>query len=714
MLSYNKFEITPDIEEFAYKTSISTGCKLDIVRIFIDKLKSNKIIIPNLYKIEELISKSISLSDEFIYKKICNQIQSKNKLDTLLNNEENGNSSYSRIKNISVNTSSNGVKELLKIIKELDTYRKTIDLNFLSDLKIKYLNNEIQRSDRFRIQRFHNYNKKYSYLAMFIYFKIKEFIDMVVESTSKYANTVLKRSKNKSQKNNLKKQEKYKTNSEKLKSVVKSIFAIEDFEAFKEYKNSLKELKTELDLQEDDLDEVDFLLKSHQSIDYINNLLETIQFDSNTKPEFIKCLKDFKSQKNKKKVKIDIKLFDTKWQKYIKKYEYGKKIVDIALLYTIRDYIRSGDLFVRESRKYNSFDYYLIEPLENINDIEAIFLLNTLKSFIQIPKQIEFSRDIEQDEKSIFSDRVYSYFPKTTMTEILYEVNLWTGILEDFREPSKNLIEEQKVLVATLLANGHNLGFSKMAIASSINESTLRRTSECYLNYENLSRAQKNLVNYHHSLEIVSNWRDGQSSSSDGMRVPINSRTIYADYNAHYGNKGGGIYRHVSDQYTPYYVQILEGRDSNHVLDGLLSHGTSLEIHNHSTDTAGYTEQMFALTYLLGFKFKPRIKNLDQQQLYAFENIEIDNVKFKKINEKNIIENYHEVIRLVESIRCGKMKASLILQKINSYNRDNGIAKGLKEIGRIIKTNYILDYYTNGELRKEVQKMLNKLNLLIQ
>ena len=192
------------------------------------------------------------------------------------------------------------------------------------------------------------------------------------------------------------------------------------------------------------------------------------------------------------------------------------------------------------------------------------------------------------------------------------------------------------------------------------------------------------------------------------MRVPINSKTIYADYNAHYGNKGGGIYRHISDQYTPFYVQMLEGRDSNHVLDGLLYHDSNLQIYDHSTDTAGYTEQMFALTYLLGFNFKPRIKNLEQQQLYAFENIEIDSRRFKKINEKVILENYNEILRMIESIKCGKVKASLILNKINSYNRDNGVAKGLKEIGRVLKTKYILEYFSDRKLRKEVQQMLNK------
>ena len=96
------------------------------------------------------------------------------------------------------------------------------------------------------------------------------------------------------------------------------------------------------------------------------------------------------------------------------------------------------------------------------------------------------------------------------------------------------------------------------------------------------------------------------------------------------------MYRHISDQYMPYYIQMLEARDSIHVPDGLEYHGTDLDIKNHSTDTAGYTEQTFALLYFLGYNFRPRIKNLDQQQLYAFQYKEIGDKKFKKINEKII------------------------------------------------------------------------------
>lgn len=72
------------------------------------------------------------------------------------------------------------------------------------------------------------------------------------------------------------------------------------------------------------------------------------------------------------------------------------------------------------------------------------------------------------------------------------------------------------------------------------------------------------------------------------------------------------------------------------------------------------------------------------------------------INEKVILDNYNKVIRLVESIRCGKVKATLILQKINFYIRINIIAKEFRELGRFLKIRYITDCYTNGNFRREV------------
>lgn len=57
-------------------------------------------------------------------------------------------------------------------------------------------------------------------------------------------------------------------------------------------------------------------------------------------------------------------------------------------------------------------------------------------------------------------------------------------------------------------------------------------------------------------------------------------------------------------------------REALYVLDGLLENNTTLRIQQHTTDTHGYTETVFALCHLLGYEFMPRIRDLKDQQLY--------------------------------------------------------------------------------------------------
>lgn len=46
--------------------------------------------------------------------------------------------------------------------------------------------------------------------------------------------------------------------------------------------------------------------------------------------------------------------------------------------------------------------------------------------------------------------------------------------------------------------------------------------------------------------------------------------------------------------------------------------------------------------------------------------------------------------------------------KLGSYTRQNKVAKALREMGRIEKTIFILDYLSNKKLRRKVQRGLNK------
>jgi len=174
------------------------------------------------------------------------------------------------------------------------------------------------------------------------------------------------------------------------------------------------------------------------------------------------------------------------------------------------------------------------------------------------------------------------------------------------------------------------------------------------------------------------------------------------------------IYSHISDRYAPFYTKAIAPTRAMppHVLDGLLNHGTSIKIDEHYTDTGGVTEQVFALCYLLGFRFAPRIRDLLDRRLFTFRPLKqygilkelAGGVADAELSERN----WDELMRLVESIRLGKVSASLAVSKLAAYPRHNEVARALRELGRIERTVYTLDWLQQPELRRRVQARLNK------
>ncbi|WP_420708911.1 Tn3 family transposase [Bacillus sp. REN16] len=56
----------------------------------------------------------------------------------------------------------------------------------------------------------------------------------------------------------------------------------------------------------------------------------------------------------------------------------------------------------------------------------------------------------------------------------------------------------------------------------------------------------------------------------------------------------------------------------------------------------------------------------------------------------------------------GTVSASLIMGKLGSYSRHNSLAKALREMVRIEKTIFILNYISDESLRRKIQRGLNK------
>ncbi len=78
------------------------------------------------------------------------------------------------------------------------------------------------------------------------------------------------------------------------------------------------------------------------------------------------------------------------------------------------------------------------------------------------------------------------------------------------------------------------------------------------------------------------------------------------------------------------------------------------------------------------------------------------------MNIKAIRAHWDEILRLATSIKQGMVTASLMLRKLGSYPRQNGSAVALRELGRIERTLFILDWLQSVELRRRVHAGLNK------
>jgi TnpA family transposase len=137
-----------------------------------------------------------------------------------------------------------------------------------------------------------------------------------------------------------------------------------------------------------------------------------------------------------------------------------------------------------------------------------------------------------------------------------------------------------------------------------------------------------------------------------------------------------------------------------------------LRIDEHYTDTGGATDHVFGLCHLFGFRFAPRIRDIKERKLYLLPDqkasTRLKPIVGGVIDTEHVTANWDELLRLGTSIRIGTTTSSVILKKLSAYPRQNGLAKALREIGRIERTLFTLDWIKNPDLRRRAHLGLNK------
>jgi TnpA family transposase len=78
------------------------------------------------------------------------------------------------------------------------------------------------------------------------------------------------------------------------------------------------------------------------------------------------------------------------------------------------------------------------------------------------------------------------------------------------------------------------------------------------------------------------------------------------------------------------------------------------------------------------------------------------------VNLKAIRDYWEDILRLAASIKMGTVTASVILRKLAAYPRQNGLALALRELGKLERTLFTLDWLQDPELRRRSHIGLNK------
>lgn len=428
-----------------------------------------------------------------------------------------------------------------------------------------------------------------------------------------------------------------------------------------------------------------------------------------------------------------------------------RRAYELCALSELRDRLRAGDVWVEGSRQYRDFDAYLIPkptfallkaegplPVEvdpefpsyiaarrasldrELAEVAGLARAGNLPDVNLSAGELKIAPLRGQAETEIKALRAAAYdlLPRVKITDLLLEVDAWTDFSACFtHQRNGRPAENRTALLTAVLADGINLGLTRMA--DTCQGVTLRQLAwvhDWHIREDAYGQALARLIDTHRAMPLARVWGDGVTSSSDGQYFRAGGHgAALGAINARHGNEPGvTFYTHVSDQFDPFHTKVIAATASEapHVLDGLLYHQTGLNIEEHYADTGGATDHVFGMCRFFGFRFAPRLRDLKDRRLYLLPGQRAEHILEPLIggviDVDHVEAHWDELLRLMTSIRSGTVTASAMLKRLAAYPRQNGLAVALREVGRLERTLFTLDWLKNLDLRRRAHAGLNK------
>ena len=318
-------------------------------------------------------------------------------------------------------------------------------------------------------------------------------------------------------------------------------------------------------------------------------------------------------------------------------------------------------------------------------------------------------------------EAVAARLPEVDLPEILLEISARTHFTTAFTHLTERTARAQDLttsLCAVLLAEACNTGPEPLIRQDvpALRRERLAWVNQNYLRDDTLVGANAILVAAQNRVPLAHAWGGGEVASADGMRFIVPVQTVHAGPNPKYFGVGRGVtwYNLLSDQCSGLNAITVPGtlRDSLILLAVVLEQQTELQPTKIMTDTGAYSDIVFGLFRLLGYRFSPRLADIGGTRFWRIDAAadygELNAVAQQRISLGRIERHWEDFLRLAGSLKLGRVPATGIMRTLQIGDRPTQLALALAEFGRIEKTLHILNYIDDEKRRRATLLQLNR------
>jgi len=130
------------------------------------------------------------------------------------------------------------------------------------------------------------------------------------------------------------------------------------------------------------------------------------------------------------------------------------------------------------------------------------------------------------------------------------------------------------------------------------------------------------------------------------------------------------------------------------------------------TDTAGASDLVFGLFWLLGYQFSPRLADAGEAVFWRIDkNADygvLNDLARGSVNTRRIEQHWDDMLRKAGALKLGTIQASELIRSLLKSDRPSSLTKAIIEAGRINKTLYLLNYIDNEDYRRRILTQLNR------